>query len=50
VLEKVFKELKQEDVIKVKVESDSTSVKVHPDGSGALKKRETKYRALAWRA
>jgi RNA-binding protein YhbY len=42
VLEKVFKALKQEDVIKVKVESDSTSVKVHPDGSGALKKTRNK--------
>jgi RNA-binding protein YhbY len=45
VLEKIFKALKEEDVIKVKIESiciDTTSVKVHPDGNGVLKKTENK--------
>ena len=41
VLNKVFEELQKKGVIRVKVESvslDSTIVKVHPDGTGALKK------------
>lgn len=41
VLDRVFCELQHQDIIRVKVESvslDSTSVKVHPDGTGALKK------------
>ena len=41
VLARVFEALQQEQIIRVKVEAaslDSTSVKVHPDGTGALKK------------
>jgi transposase len=41
VLDRVFSEMQHQDIIRVKVEAvslDSTSVKVHPDGTGALKK------------
>ena len=42
VLDRVFEELQRKQVILVRIEAvslDSTSVKVHPDGTGALKKR-----------
>ena len=45
VLEKLFEALQKEGIIKLNMESvclDSTSVKVHPDGTGALKKEENK--------
>jgi len=41
VLARVFEALQQEQIIVIKIEAaslDSTSIKVHPDGSGALKK------------
>lgn len=41
VLDKVFYELQERDVINIQVQHislDSTAVKVHPDGTGALKK------------
>jgi transposase len=41
VLAKVFEALQQEQIIQLKIEVgslDSTSIKVHPDGTGALKK------------
>ena len=41
VLDRVFKRLQQERLIRIKVETlslDSTVVKVHPDGTGAPKK------------
>lgn len=41
VLARVFEALQQEQIIQLKIEIgslDSTSVKVHPDGTGALKK------------
>jgi len=41
VLEKVFAVLQENDVINIQVDHvslDSTAVKVHPDGTGALKK------------
>lgn len=41
VLDKVFEHLQQSQVVRISIESvslDSTSVKVHPDGTGALKK------------
>jgi|SRR3954454_3102147 transposase len=41
VLDRVFEKLQQEQIIRIKVEAlslDSTSIKVHPDGTGALKK------------
>ena len=45
VLDRVFSELQHQDIIRVRVEAvslDSTSVKVHPDGTGALKKTARK--------
>ena len=51
VLDRVFSELQHQDIIRVKVEAvslDSTMVKVHPDGTGALKK--TVHRPSANRA
>ena len=45
VLARVFAALQTEGIIQINVEVvclDSTSVKVHPDGTGALKKRENK--------
>lgn len=41
VLERVFQTLQQEQIIAIRIEAaslDSTSIKVHPDGTGALKK------------
>lgn len=41
VLQRIFEALQLEGIIRIKVEAvclDSTSVKVHPDGTGALKK------------
>ena len=41
VLDKMFEQLQREQVVRIKIEAvsiDSTSVKVHPDGTGALKK------------
>ena len=45
VLERVFEKLQQEQIVRIKIEAfalDSTSVKVHPDGTGALKKTARK--------
>src|ERR1039458_2638804 len=42
VLDRVFARLQQEQIIAIKFEAvslDSTTVKVHPDGTGALKKQ-----------
>lgn len=41
ILDKVFEKLQRERLIKIKIEAvslDSTAIKVHPDGTGALKK------------
>ena|SRR5487761_1271087 len=41
VLDGVFEKLQREQIVRIKIEAfslDSTSVKVHPDGTGALKK------------
>jgi len=41
VLDRVFEQLQQAQIVRIKIESvalDSTVVKVHPDGTGALKK------------
>jgi transposase len=41
VLQKVFEQLQQQQIIRIKIEAvsmDSTSIKAHPDGTGALKK------------
>jgi len=43
ILDQVFTELQQEQIMLFKIELvslDSTSVKVHPDGMGALKKKD----------
>jgi len=45
VLDRLFSELQCQQIIRVRVEAvslDSTSVKVHPDGTGALKKTARK--------
>jgi transposase len=41
VLDRVFEQLQLEQIVQIKIEAfslDSTSVRVHPDGTGALKK------------
>jgi transposase len=41
VLDRVFEQLQREQIVRLKIEAvklDSTTVKVHPDGMGALKK------------
>src|SRR6266704_2705988 len=45
VLDQVFAKLQHEQILRIKIEAfslDSTSVKVHPDGTGALKKTDHK--------
>ena len=43
VLDQVFERLQKEQIVRIKIEAvkmDSTIVKVHPDGTGALKKTD----------
>ena len=43
VLDRVFEYLQREQIVRIKLEAvsmDSTIVKVHPDGTGALKKTD----------
>ncbi len=43
VLDRVFEQLQREQIVRIKIEAvklDSTTVKVHPDGTGALKKTD----------
>ena len=50
VLDRVFEELQMLQLLKVRIEVvslDSTSITVHPDGTGALKKRAPKASAAA---
>ena len=50
VLDRLFEALQEHQFIRVNVECvglDSTSVKVHPDGTGALKKRPTIHRQIS---
>ena len=52
VLDRVFEKLQMEQIVRIKLEAvslDSTSVKVHPDGTGALKKRSTVDRQVSRR-
>ena len=52
VLDRVFEKLQREQLVRIKIEAfslDSTSVKVHPDGTGALKKRPAVHRQVARR-
>ncbi len=52
VLDRVFAALQEEQILRVNVEAvalDSTSVKVHPDGTGALRKRAASHRQIPGR-
>ena len=43
VLDRIFEHLQKEQIVRIKLEAvsmDSTTVKVHPDGTGALKKTD----------
>ena len=45
VLDRVFARLQQEQILAIRIEQvclDSTTIKVHPDGTGALKKTARK--------
>jgi transposase len=45
VLDRVFEKLQREQIVRIQIEAlaqDSTSVKVHPDGTGVLKKTDRK--------
>jgi len=45
VLDHVFEHLQREQIVRIRIEAvslDSTTVKVHPDGTGALKKTDRK--------
>jgi transposase len=45
VLDQIFEQLQREQIVHIKIEAvkmDSTIVKVHPDGTGALKKTDPK--------
>jgi len=44
-MDRVFEKLQLEQIVRIRIEAfslDSTSVKVHPDGTGALKKTDLK--------
>ena len=50
VLDRVFEQLQRQQIVRIKIESvalDSTIIKVHPDGTGALKKTARKPLAAA---
>jgi transposase len=52
VLDRVFARLQEEQILALRIEHvclDSTTIKVHPDGTGALKKRPASHRALPGR-
>ena len=52
VLDRIFTSLQTTGILQVTLESaslDSTAIKVHPDGTGALKKGETSYRKVMLR-
>src|SRR5271165_5917132 len=45
ILDQVFEQLQREQIVRIRIEAvslDSTIVKVHPDGTGALKKTDRK--------
>jgi transposase len=49
VLDRLFAKLQREQLIRIKIEAvslDSTIIKVHPDGTGALKKRSSSDRQI----
>lgn len=48
----VFEKLQREQIVRIRIESlslDSTSIKVHPDGTGALKKQTAGHRQIVRR-
>ena len=48
VLDRIFEKLQTEQIVRIKIEAfslDSTSIKVHPDGTGALKKTDPRLSA-----
>src|SRR4051795_8936554 len=50
VLDRVFEKLQREQMVRIRIEAlslDSTSVKVHPDGTGALKKTDPVDRQIS---
>jgi transposase len=52
VLDRIFVALQEQQIIHIKIEAmstDSTVIKVHPDGTGALKKRPAGHRKVLWR-
>src|SRR5271170_7338067 len=52
VLDRVFGRLQAEQILPIHIEQvclDSTTIKVHPDGTGALKERSTSHRPLPGR-
>ena len=52
VMDRMFEALQREQIVRIKIEAvslDSTSIKVHPDGTGALKKRPSSHRQVPWR-
>jgi transposase len=49
VLDRVFEKLQTEQIVRIKIEGfslDSNLIKVHPDGTGALKKRSPGHRQI----
>jgi hypothetical protein len=47
-LDRIFEKLQLEQIVRIRIEAfslDSTSVKVHPDGTGALKKTDHRLSA-----
>jgi len=49
VLDRVFEKMQAEQIVRIKIEAfalDSTSIKVHPDGTGALKKTDPGHRQV----
>jgi len=52
VMDRIFEKLQMEQIVRIRIEAvsfDSTSVKVHPDGTGALKKRAPVHRQVSRR-
>ncbi len=50
VLDRIFEKLQVEQIVRLRIEAialDSTSIKVHPDGTGALKKTDRRPLARA---
>ena len=48
ILGRMFEELQREQLVRIRIEAvslDSTSIKVHPDGTGALKKTDPRLSA-----